>query len=103
MSTTAVRHDPANQTPTFNDGAATVRYVNENNTVGTPEAIGDPVTATDGDDDTPVYTLSGRDENSFDINAGNGQLMTKASLDHEKKSSYTVTVTADDSTGRVEQ
>ena len=99
VSTTAVRDDPANQTPTFNDGAATVRYVNENNTVGTPEAIGDAVTATDGDGDTPVYTLSGRDENSFDINAGNGQLMTKASLDHETKDSYTVTVTADDSTG----
>ena len=98
-TTTAVRDDPANQAPTFVDGTTTIRYVNENNDVATPAAIGDAVAATDGDGDTPVYTLSGTDAASFDIDAGTGQLMTKAALNHEDKNRYSVTVTADDSSG----
>ena len=98
-STTAVRDDPANQRPVFNDGTATVRYVNENNNVLTPGPIGDAVDATDGDGDRPVYTLSGTDMTSFDLDPGSAQLMTKGPLDHEKKNRYTVVVTADDSTG----
>ena len=99
MSTTAVRDDPANQAPEFNDGTTTVRYVNENNDFGMPENIGDPVEATDADDDTISYELSGTDERSFDIDEGTGQLMTKARLDHETKPSYTVVVTAQDNSG----
>ena len=61
--------------------------------------FGDPVGATDGDGDTPVYTLSGTDAASFEINAGTGQLETKRPLNHETKNRYSVTVTADDSSG----
>ena len=96
-TTTAVRDDPANQAPEFGDGTTTVRYVNENTETGT--AFGDPVGAMDGDGDTPVYTLSGTDAASFEINAGTGQLETKRPLDHEDKNRYSVTVTADDSSG----
>ena len=99
MSTTAVRDDPANKAPTFTEGEATVRYVNENNTVGTPESIGDPVTATDPDGESVSYELGGTDGNSFDIDGGSGQLMTKARLDHETEDSYTVEVTASDNSG----
>ena len=46
--------------------------------------------------DTPAYTLGGTDANFFDIDTSTGQLQTQAALDHETKSSYTVTVTASD-------
>ena len=49
--------------------------------------------------DVLTYTLGGADAASFDINDTNGQLMTKADLDHETKQSYTVTVTATDPGG----
>ena len=58
--------------------------------------IGAALTATDTD--TVTYTLEGTDADSFDIDAGTGQLKTKAGVlyDFEAKSSYTVTVKADD-------
>ena len=96
-TTTAVRDDPGNQAPMFVEGTATVRYVAEN--TDDEMNIGDPVVATDGDGDTPTYTLSGTDAAWFDIGAGSGQLMTKRPLNHEADNSYTVTVTADDSSG----
>ena len=46
--------------------------------------------------DTLTYTLGGTDAASFDIVETSGQLQTKAALDYETKSSYTVTVTASD-------
>ena len=60
--------------------------------------IGAPVAATDGDGDTLTYTLEGTDAASFDVDSGTGQLKTKAGVlyDHEAKSSYSVTVKADD-------
>ena len=61
--------------------------------------VGDPVTATDSDDDSLTYTLSGTDAASFAINASSGQLQTKTALDYETKSSYSVTVTATDLSG----
>ena len=97
-ATTAVRHDEANQAPSFVEGNTAIRYVLENR--ATNMNIGDPVVATDGDDDTPVYTLGTTGDNlSFDIDTGTGQLKTKAALNHETKSSYSVRITADDSSG----
>ena len=63
------------------------------------ENIGDPVAATDAEDDELTYTLGGADAASFDIDAGTGQLMTMAALDFETQASYTVEVTADDGNG----
>ena len=79
------------------DSATATREVPENTEAGV--AIGAPVTAADPDTgDTPAYTLGGTDAAFFDIDASTGQLLTQAALDHETKSSYTVTVTASDGT-----
>ena len=74
--------------------AATTREVAENTVAG--EDIGAPVEASDADDATLTYTLSGTDAASFDIDRATGQLKTKADLDYETKASYAVTVTATD-------
>ena len=83
-----------NEPPKFSVETAS-RTIAENTTTGV--AIGAPVTATDPDTgDTPAYTLGGTDATFFDIDTSTGQLRTKAALDHETKSSYTVAVTASD-------
>ena len=88
-----VENDP----PTFTAGAITTRTVAENSVAGTN--IGDPVTATDANNDPVTHVLGGTDVGSFSIDAGTGQLQTSAALDFETKSSYTVTVTANDGQG----
>ena len=86
----------SNVAPAFSSEAAT-RSVAENTAAGMN--IGDPVMATDYDNDTLRYMLSGTDAGSFDIGMSTGQLMTKAALDYETKMSYMVTVTATDPDG----
>ena len=73
------------------------REVPENTAAG--EDIGNPVTATDADSATLTYTLGGTDTASFDIDPATGQLMTKAALDFEAETSYSVVVTAMDAQG----
>ena len=87
-----------NTAPTF-AGATASRGFPENTPPG--EAVGAPVTATDPDGDALTYTLGGTDAASFDIEAGSGQIRTRAgaSYDHEVKASYTVTVQATDPLG----
>ena len=59
--------------------------------------IGTPVSATDPDaSETLTYSLAETDTASFGIIPRSGQLQTKAALDFEIKSTYTVTVTATD-------
>ena len=58
--------------------------------------IGAPVAATDPDDTTLTYSLGGTDAASFDIISSTGQLKTKAALNREAKSTYSVTVTVRD-------
>ena len=85
-----------NEPPKFSVETAS-STIAENTTTGV--AIGAPVTATDPDTgDTPTYTLGSTDATFFDIDASTGQLQTKAALDYETKSGYTVTVTASDGT-----
>ena len=73
----------------------TTRTVAENMATGTP--VGAPVSATDADDDPITYSLgTTTDDMAFDISTSTGQLSTKAPLDYETKSSYSVTVTATD-------
>ena len=74
------------------------RSVTENTESG--QNIGAPFLATDPDTgDTLTYSLGGTDAASFDIVATSGQLRTKDALDHETKTSYTMTVTATDQEG----
>ena len=67
------------------------------------ENIGAPVTARrPGTPATPPATLwRGADLDSFDIDSASGQIQTKQGVtyDHETKSSYSVTVKADDNNG----
>ena len=85
--------DPS--TPDIDDTAT--RMVPENTPAGM--AIGNPVAATDGNNDVLTYTLGGTGAASFDINRATGQLMTKAALNVEDEPSYTVTVRATDASG----
>ena len=111
----------ANAPPQFADedsnvgGNQAVRYIRENSTTDRDVVINengvnspddpdpDPVTATDADTTVPAdqitYTMSGQDTSSFDIDWGTGQITLKegTELDYETKSSYTVVVTATDS------
>ena len=84
----------SNNAPIFTDGTSATRTIAENTASGVN--IGSPVSATDANNDTLTYSLSGTDAASFDIDTTNGQLQTQAALDYETKSSYTVTVTVSD-------
>ena len=54
------------------------------------------MSATDGDNDSLLYTLRGTDASSFSLLRTSGQLKTKAALDYETKTSYSVTITVYD-------
>ena len=83
-----------NTAPQFDSSVTGDREVDENTPAGMD--IGEPVAATDADDDTLTYTLDAGAE-SFGIVATTGQLQTRAALDYETGStSYSVTVTAVD-------
>ena len=86
--------DDVNEAPIF-DTTPPVEYdIAENTAADSP--IGTALTATDPDEnETLTYGLNGTDASSFDIDA-NGQIKTKAALDHENKETYTVTVTVSD-------
>ena len=54
------------------------------------------VTATDEDGDTLVYSISGDDAASFDINSTSGVVTFKEAPDYEEKTEYTFTATVSD-------
>ena len=85
--------EPVNRAPAFAANAITTLAVAENSPAGTN--IGAPFTATDPDNDSLTYSLSGTDAASFRINA-TGQLQTFAALDYETKDSYSVIVSVHD-------
>ena len=88
----------SNAAPDF--GAdSTTREVAENSDAGTN--VGAAVTATDTNDDTLTYSLEGTDAASFQILSASGQIQTTSGVtyDYETKSSYSVTVKADDGLG----
>ena len=86
-----------NSAPVFTDGASTTRSIAENTAAGTN--IGTPIAATDADNDTLTYTLGGTNSTSFAIVSTSGQLQTKAALNYERKTSYSVTVSVSDGNG----
>ena len=86
-----------NSAPTFAEGNSTTRSVAEGTGFGVD--IGTAVSATDPDNDTATYSLGGTDAVSFSINSTNGQLRTKAVLDYETKTSYSVIITVSDGRG----
>ena len=92
---------PTNNAPVFADSTAN-RSVAENTAAG--QNVGANLTATDADGDTLTYTLEGTDAASFDLDttstAGSARIQTTSGVtyNHEGKSSYSVTVKADDGT-----
>ena len=82
-----------NEPPEF-PHSDTTRSVAENTAAG--ENIGAPVEATDPEGDRLTYALGGTDASSFDIATSSGQLLTKAALDPDTKSSYSVSVSVTD-------
>ena len=89
---------PANTAPQFvNRSDRTSRRVAENTKAG--QNIGTPVSAGDEDGDLLMYTLGGKDAVFFGVSRNDGQLKTKAPLDHEARSLYAVVVTATDPSG----
>ena len=91
-----------NRAPSFEEGASASRSVAENSAAGT--AVGDPITATDREDDDIAYSLVSGDTELFDINKSTGQLSVAegASLDFESKSTYSVSARAMDDAGRLD-
>ena len=90
---------PRNRSPSFTEGDATTRSVAENTAAG--QDIGAPLEAVDPDrQETLTYTLEGEDTEFFDIDAATGQLRTKAPLDYETRTSYTLTARVADRRGR---
>ena len=87
-----VAPDPNRPAPQFADATAT-RSVDENTPAGT--SVGAPVVATDEDDDTLTYALTGSDAFSIDA-SGQITVASGADLDYETQASYTVTVTVHD-------
>ena len=90
-----------NTVPTFDEEIpqgqnSLSRSVPENSGAGVN--VGPPVVAFDDDSDELTYTLDGTDAASFTIVSTSGQIQTKEGVtyDHESKSSYSVTVKADD-------
>ena len=96
IKVTNLDETPSNNAPVLTDGNTTTRSIKENSTSGTN--IGAVITATDADNNTLAYLLSGTDASSFAIDSTTGQLKTSAALDHETKAFYTVTVTVSDGT-----
>ncbi len=90
-----------NDEPIFTEGTGTNRSVAENLSPGT--VVGDPVEATDEDEDTLEYDLMGTDADSFNINDSSGQITTKAKFNYEVKDSYSVSVTVTDNNGGTDE
>ena len=89
----------ANLPPVFDEGGSATRQVAEN-TTGTSN-IGTPLRATDPENTTLTYGLTGGDTDQFSIVPGIGQLRTRTGVDYnyEVKNRYSVRVEAQDDQG----
>ena len=83
--------------PKFNDGFRTTRAVAQNARAG--DAVGDPVGATHPDDLEITYALSGTNAASFTVDAETGQVRVKEGVSLTPGETYTVNLTATDSSG----
>ena len=97
INVTNLEERPSNTPPVFDDGTSTTRSVAENTEAD--ENIGSPIAATDADENTLAYLLSGTDAAAFAIDSTTGQLKTNAALNHETKDEYTVNVVVSDGSG----
>ena len=93
--TVTINVTDVNEAPTFDEEMPT-GDIPENSEAG--EDIGDPVTATDDDEDVLTYALGGTAASLFSIDTGTGQIQVGegTTLDKETKDSYTVNVSVSD-------
>ena len=83
--------------PSFSDGPFTTRPLAVNARPGDP--VGDPVVATHPLDDDVTYAITGVDASLFTVDEMTGQIRLAQDLDLALGQTYTVTLTATDSTG----
>ena len=88
---------PALVAPKFSDGFRTTRTVAQSARAG--DSIGDPVSATHPNDDDVTYSLSGADAALFTVDEETGQVRLGQEVTLELGQTYTVNLTATDSTG----
>ena len=86
-----------NRAPVFTSEPPVMRSVAENMPQG--QAIGEPISANDADDQTLTYRLSGADADSFAIEESTGHIQTKGTYNFEQKDSYSLIVHARDGEG----
>ena len=104
QATAATTGDDANRAPVFDDGARTRRTLSET-LGGTPptsgQPVGQPVAASDADNDPLEYSLEGADAGRFTVAPGTGQIRTLANTvyDYEVRQSYAVVVNVEDGHG----
>ena len=98
LSSPSPAYAQANSPPQFPPGEITLE-VEEN--MPPFESIGDPVEATDSDDDYLLYSLENAGTSPFTIDTFSGQLQVGAPLDYESETGkiYTVKVIATDPSG----
>ena len=96
LSGIQARPTGSNSSPRFPTTTSSRLTVSENQNAVTN--VGAEVRADDTDGDDLTYSLSGGD-GSFLINQDTGQISTRTTLDREKRSSYRVTITAEDPSG----
>ena len=83
-----------NEPPAFTE-PMTTRTIGQGPRAG--RSVGPPLKPADPDDgDVLTHSLSGEDDDAFEIDPATGQLQTKAVLDPEMKRIYTVTVSVHD-------
>ena len=93
----AIARDPdVNAHPEF-PASIYVRAVDENVLIGTN--VGSAITATDPDNDTLSYALSGTGAGDFNVSSAGQITAAVATLDHETTNSYSLTLTASDGNG----
>ena len=89
---TIIDDEIPNSPPTF--ATSTVnRIIPEDSLVGT--LLGNPIAATDLEDDSLTYSLSGDGSEHFNVN-NQGQITLSVSLSHEDAASYTLTLSVRD-------
>ena len=104
--TVTITTNEENDAPVFSGGSSTAtREVAENSPADTN--VGDPISATDEDQDTLTYSLAGEAaeqtafNDAFQLNTSTGQITVKAndSLNFEDKASYTFDIGVSDNNG----
>ena len=92
---TVLAQPPVNGAPTFDEGATAMRTLPED--AANLHNIGDPVSASDPDDDELTYILNGRSAAPFKIsNDGQLQVQQRHLLDYEEKPTHRFQVLVSD-------